>query len=328
MDYKMKDGVKMSRIALGTWAIGGFNWGGTDERRSVKTIKSAVEKEICVIDTAPAYGFGKSEEIVGRAIKDMDRENIVISTKVGIDWDGKKTFRNSSGERIEKEIEDSLKRLGTDHVDVYYVHWPDPLVDFRETARTMKDLYNSGKIRAIGVSNYNVDQMERFRTEAPIHFCQPPYNIFEREIEKNGIMDYCRENGIGMMTYGALCRGLLSGKMKKDREFKGDDLRNIDPKFQEPRFDQYLEAVDRIEKLASDRYGKGILEFAVRWILDRGVGTAIWGARKPSQLKPIDDIWDFRIDEDDMKEIDKILDETIEDPVGPEFMAPPNRGNA
>jgi aryl-alcohol dehydrogenase-like predicted oxidoreductase len=328
MDYKMKDGVKMSRIALGTWAIGGFNWGGTDERRSVKTIKSAVEKEICVIDTAPAYGFGKSEEIVGRAIKGMDRENIVISTKVGIDWEGEKTFRNSSGERIEKEIDDSLKRLGTDHVDIYYVHWPDPLVDFRETARTMKELYNSGRIRAIGVSNYNVDQMERFRTEAPIHFCQPPYNIFEREIEKNGIMDYCRENGIGMMTYGALCRGLLSGKMKKDREFKGDDLRKIDPKFQEPRFDQYLKAVDRIEKLASDRYGKGILEFALRWILDKGVETAIWGARKPSQLEPIDDIWDFSIDEDDMKEIDKVLDETIDDPVGPEFMAPPNRGNA
>lgn len=324
MEYIETGGLRMSRIALGTWAIGGFMWGGTDEKRSVDTIRTAVEKGITVIDTAPAYGFGRSEEIVGKAISGMDREEIVISTKVGIEWIGEDLYRNSSKERIMKEIDDSLKRLGTEYVDIYYIHWPDPLVDIRETASTMEDLYEEGKIRAIGVSNYSVEQMEVFRTEAPLHFCQPPYNIFERDIE-DGVMDYCKANDIGLMTYSALCRGLLSGKMSRDRDFKGDDLRNTDPKFQEPRFGQYLEAVKKIEERADEKYDKGLLEFALRWLLDRGIETPIWGARKPKQLDPVENIWDFEIDRKTMDGVDRIISEKVKDPAGPEFMAPPDR---
>jgi aryl-alcohol dehydrogenase-like predicted oxidoreductase len=324
LEYLVTEGLKVSRVALGTWAIGGFMWGGTDEKRSLDTIRTAVERGITVIDTAPAYGFGRSEEIVGKAISEMDREEIIISTKVGIEWIGQDLRRNSSKERILKEIDDSLKRLGTEYVDIYYVHWPDPLVDIRETASTMEDLYEEGKIRAIGVSNYSIEQMELFRTEASLHFCQPPYNIFERDIE-DGVMDYCKTNDIGLMTYGALCRGLLSGKMTGDRDFKGDDLRNIDPKFKKPRFDQYLEAVEKLGELAEEKYDKGLLEFSLRWILDKGIEVPIWGAREPQQLEPVNNIWDFEIDPETMNEVDRIIDENVKDPSGPEFMAPPDR---
>ncbi|MGM0601090.1 MAG: aldo/keto reductase [Candidatus Rifleibacteriota bacterium] len=314
----------LSRVSLGTWAIGGWMWGGTDEQASIKTIHSALDRGINLIDTAPVYGFGRSEEITGKAIKEYGkRENIYISTKAGLEWNNDNVFRNSTRARIFKEIEDSLKRLQTDYIDIYYIHWPDPLVDFEETAMAMKELLNQGKIRAIGVSNYNPQQMLAFEKTTPIHFCQPPYNIFERGIE-NDIKPYCEEKGIKLMTYGALCRGLLSGKMTKDREFKGDDLRKIDPKFQGERFEQYLAATEKLKNLASD-FNKSLLAFSVRWILDQGVDIALWGGRKPEHMQPTDEIWGWQIDEKTKSKVNEILQQTISNPVGPEFMAPPSR---
>jgi aryl-alcohol dehydrogenase-like predicted oxidoreductase len=166
--------------------------------------------------------------------------------------------------------------------------------------------------------------MDTFRKIAPIHICQPPYNIFEREIEDD-VKPYCHDNDIALMTYGALCRGLLSGKMSKDRDFEGDDLRKMDPKFQSPRFDQYLNAVEELTKLASDRYHKEILPFAVRWVLDMGVDIALWGGRRPDQMEPVPEVFGWSIDEIGKEKVDEILKDTIKDPVGPEFMAPPSR---
>jgi len=317
---------KASRIGLGTWAIGEWMWGPQSKEDSLATIKAALDKGISLIDTAPAYGFGKSEEIVGQAIDEYGgRDDIIIATKVSIDWDeDHHVYRNGSRERVFKEIEDSLERLRTDFIDLYQVHWPDPLTPIEVTAKAMKELFDEGLIGAIGVSNYSPEQMEEFQKYAPLHTCQPPYNIFERQIEDD-IIPYCEKNEIYLITYGALCRGMLSGKMSKEREFEGDDLRNADPKFEEPRFSQYLDAVDKLEDFARNKYNKELISLAVRWILDQGVETALWGARKPSQVEPFEKVMGWSLNEKDLQQIKTIVDETVRNPVGPEFMAPPTR---
>ena len=317
--------LKISRVALGTWAIGGWMWGGTDEAESVSTIHAALDHGINVIDTAPVYGFGRSEEIVGKAITDGRlRSRVLIATKAGLEWRDGKIFRNASRERIQFEIEESLRRLQTDHIDIYQIHWPDPLTPIEETADAMQTLYRQGKIRAIGVSNFSVSQMEQFHSSAPLHVLQPPYNLFERGIEAE-ILPFCGKNGIATFGYGALCRGLLSGRMRPDTIFNGDDLRRADPKFQEPRFGQYLAAVQRLDRLAKERFDKRVIHLAVHWMLDQGITTALWGARHPSQLQPVDEVSGWSLDASAKAEIDRILSDVIKDAVGPEFMAPPAR---
>jgi aryl-alcohol dehydrogenase-like predicted oxidoreductase len=332
LDTKAAKGAEtsltVSRIGLGTWAIGGWMWGGTDDQESVKTIRAAVERGVNLIDTAPAYGFGRSEEIVGRAIAEGQlRSRVAIATKVGLEWKDGRVFRNASRDRILREVEDSLRRLRTDYIDIYQVHWPDPLVPIEETAAAMQSLLDQGKIRAIGVSNFSTAQIERFRRVAKLHVVQPPYNLFEREIEAE-LLPYCRQSGLTTLTYGALCRGLLSGKLQEDAHFGGDDLRLTDPKFQSPRYSQYLAAVRRLEQFASERYGKRVIHLAVRWLLDQGATTALWGARHPGQLQPIDKVFGWSLDTGAKAEIDRIVRESIPNPVGPEFMAPPPRPQA
>ena len=315
--------VKASRIALGTWAIGGWMWGGTDEDEAIRTIHAALEDGINLIDTAPVYGFGHSEEVVGKALAGGRRDAALIATKVGIDWTSGKILRNSSPQRLRQELEDSLRRLRTDVIDIYQVHWPDESVPIEETARTLDAFRREGKIRAIGFSNFSPAQMDRFRKAAPLATVQPPYNLFEREIEAD-VLPYAEQHGLVVLAYGALCRGLLAGKITATTRFEGDDLRKSDPKFQPPRLGQYLEAVARLDRLARERFGKSVLELAVRWLLDRSDKTiALWGARRPDQLEPVKEVMGWRLDTGTMDEIDRILAETIKDPVGPEFMAPP-----
>jgi len=317
--------LQVSRIALGTWAIGGWMWGGSEEKESIETIRAALEQGITVVDTAPVYGFGHSEEIVGKALAGSGlRSRAVIATKVGLEWHDGKVFRNASRARIALEVEESLRRLRTDYIDIYQVHWPDPLVPMEETAAAMAGLYKQGKIRAIGVSNFSVEQMEAFRRVAPLHVLQAPYNLFERGIEDQ-ILPYCRRNNIAVLGYGALCRGLLSGRMRPDTTFSGDDLRRNDPKFQPPRFTQYLAAVQRLDLLAQYRYGKRVIHLAVRWMLEQGVTAALWGARRPDQLAAVAEVGGWSIDASVKAEIDRVLRERIKEPVGPEFMAPPPR---
>jgi aryl-alcohol dehydrogenase-like predicted oxidoreductase len=319
--------LDISRVALGTWAIGGWMWGGTDEAESIATLRAAVEHGVDLIDTAPAYGFGRSEEIVGKALAGSLRSRVRIATKTGLEWRNGTVFRNASRARILKEVDDSLRRLQSDHIDVYQVHWPDPLVAMEETAGAMRTLFEQGKIGAIGVSNFSVAQMDLFRRVAPIHVLQPPYNLFERHIDAE-VLPYCRKNDIATFGYGALCRGLLSGRMRADTKFDGDDLRRSDPKFQQPRFGQYLAAVERLDELARRRFGKRVIHLAVRWMLDQGITTALWGARHPGQLAPIDEVSGWALDASAKTEIDLILAATVTDPVGPEFMAPPARSLA
>ncbi len=317
---------KVSRIGLGTWSIGGFNWGGTDEQAAIETIINALEHGITLLDTAPVYGLGRAEELVGRALQHYGkRQEVIIATKVGLEWRGEQIFRNSSKIRIMQEIDDSLRRLKTDYIDVYQVHWPDPLVPIGETAAAMNQLYREGKIRAIGVSNYSLEQLNLFRQVAPLHTVQPPYNLFERNVEKD-VLPYCHSQGISTLTYGSLCRGLLSGKMRPDTQFRGDDVRKLDPKFQQPRYEQYLKAVERLDEFARKNLGRHVLELAMRWTLDQPfVNVALWGARHPTQLTPVSAIDGWNLDGAAMKAIDEIVRDSVTDPIGPEFMAPPTR---
>jgi aryl-alcohol dehydrogenase-like predicted oxidoreductase len=315
--------LKVSRVALGTWAMGGWMWGGTDQRESIATIHAALHQGINLIDTAPVYGFGVSEEIVGAALEGV-RDQVVIATKTGLEWRDGKIYRNATRARILREVDDSLRRLRTDYIDIYQVHWPDPLVPVEETAEAMRSLYEQGKIRAIGVSNFSVAQMERFRRVAPLHVLQPPYNLFERAIETE-ILPYCRANDIVTLGYGALCRGLLSGRMGPDTTFDGDDLRRVDPKFQAPRFAQYLDAVRQLDELAQRRFHRRVIHLAVRWMLDQGISVALWGGRRPDQVEAALDVAGWSLNATHRALIELIVNMAVRDPVGPEFMAPPQR---
>lgn len=319
------DGIpsSISRVGLGTWAIGGWMWGGSNDAESIKTIQHALDIGISLIDTAPAYGFGHSEEVVGKALADQGRrDKAVLATKVGLEWVDGKVYRNSTPVRIRQEIEDSLRRLRTDRIDIYQVHWPDPLVRIEDTAETLLELKREGKILALGVSNHSPEQMDAWRAVAPLHSTQPPYNIFEREIE-NDVLPYALQHKLLVLSYGAICRGLLSGTMKANRKFDGDDLRLSDPKFQRPCFIQYLKAADRLGQYALQNHGKSLLAFAIRWILDRGeTMTALWGARNAHQIDSVEEAFGWKLSGDDYAEVDRILRETIRNPVGPEFMAP------
>ncbi|MGH8445991.1 MAG: aldo/keto reductase, partial [Solimonas sp.] len=301
----------VSRVALGTWAIGGWKWGGTEESDAIATIQAAVDAGINLIDTAPVYGFGRSEERVGKALAGGRRQRAVIATKVCMNWDaGHKVFRDSRPARIRQEIEDSLRRLGTDYIDLYQVHWPDTTVAIEDTAAELDKLRQAGKILAIGVSNYSPAQMAAFRTAAPLASVQPPYNLFERGGEAD-VLPYAQDAGLAVLAYGPLCRGLLSGRISETTSFEGDDLRGYDPKFVMPRRLQYLAAVSALDALARQRHGRGVLALAVRWVLDRGNTIALWGARRPAQLAPVGEAFGWSLSADDMAEIEAILARTV-----------------
>ncbi|MEA3013790.1 MAG: hypothetical protein QOD42_2335 [Sphingomonadales bacterium] len=322
---ELGNNATVSRVGLGTWAIGGWMWGGSDAGEAIETIRGAVDRGVTLIDTAPVYGFGRSEEIVGEALAKGDlRRRAQIATKSGLNWRDGEPYRDSRPSRIRQEIEDSLRRLRTDYIDIYQIHWPDPQTPMGDTARVLGDLYDEGKIRAIGVSNFSPEQMNDFREVRPIETVQSPYNLFEREIEQD-VLPYANATGLVVLGYGALCRGLLSGRMTADRVFAGDDLRKTDPKFQSAHLSRYLAAVAELESFARERFGKSVLALAVRWVLDRGPTAALWGARRPDQLDPLDEILGWTIDEAAMAEIDAILRRHVPEPIAPDFMAPPIR---
>jgi aryl-alcohol dehydrogenase-like predicted oxidoreductase len=321
--------IEVTRIGLGTWAIGGSMWGGTDEETSIDTVRAAIERGITLIDTAPVYGFGTSERFVGTAISDFcDRDDVVLATKVGLNWKDGKIFRDSRPERIREEVKASLDRLQTDHIDIYQVHWPDDETPMRVTAETMKELYDEGLIRAIGVSNFSVEQMKEFRRHAPLHVSQPPLNLFEREAGED-IVPYCREHGITVLSYSGLCRGMLTGKLTPSTTFSGDDLRRNDPKFQSPYFERYLEAVKKLNEYALWRYDRTVMQLAIRWVLDYGHdGVALWGARTPNQTAPMPGAMGWTLDEAARGAIEEIISSNVTEMPKrsvSSFLGPPHR---
>jgi aryl-alcohol dehydrogenase-like predicted oxidoreductase len=321
-------GVNVSRIGLGTWAIGGLEWGAVPDDVAISTCLGALERGINLIDTAPIYGHGHAEEIVGQAMRAHGRrEDFFVATKAGLEWNERSVFANSTAPRLRAELEASLRRLGTDYIDLYQVHWPDSRTPITETAALLAEFQRQGKVRALGVSNFSIAQMEEFRAVAPLASNQLPYNLFERGIEccEHGecLLSWCKEHNIAILTWSTLCRSLLAGRVTRGMSFDEKDIRHVDPKFREPRFSEYMTAVERLATFARKRYDKTILELAARWVLDQpGVSVALWGAKRPEQLDAVRGVIGWKLDADAMAEIDRIVNESVTDPVGPEYLAP------
>ncbi len=317
-----KTDLNVSPLALGTWVTGGWAWGGSDENESLQAVLRTFESGINFVDTAPVYGFGKSEEIVGRALKEWGSEKIVVATKCGLEWDEKERIRrNASPERLMKEVDESLRRLGTDKIDLYQIHWPDPQVPFEESIRALLKARDQGKIRYIGLSNFNRSQLEECLKAGPVFSLQPPFNIFEREAE-NELLPFCIEQGIATLGYGGLCRGLLTGKFKGTEQFRKGDLRRADPKFKPDRFKKYVAAVNEIKKLAKS-YDKTPAQFALRWAVQQtGITCVIAGARTPKQAEDNAGAFGWTIADADLAKVDEIVARHIDEPMGPGFMSP------
>ncbi len=305
-------GPEVTEIGLGTWAIGGswqFGWGPSDDVESIKTIQRAIDLGINWIDTAAAYGLGHSEEIVGKAVKDR-RQNIYLATKCGLRWNEKgKIHNNLSPDSIRKEAEDSLKRLQTDVIDLYQIHWPDPSSSLEKAWQTMSTLQKEGKVRWIGVSNFNVKQMETCEAIAHIDSLQPPYNILEPDAEKD-LFPYCQKKNIGVVAYSPMASGLLTGSFEKSKLAK-DDWRQRDPRFQEPRLSRVLSLVDELRTIAQ-KYGKTVAQLAIAWVLRHpAVTSAIVGARRVDQVEQNVGGTGWTLEQEDISRIDELLSELL-----------------
>ncbi len=314
MDYtKISDtNIEVSPIGLGTWVMGGWMWGGADENDALDAIEVSVEGGVNLIDTAPIYGFGKAETIVGKFLKKLNsREKIIISTKFGLEWDDNgRINRNCSKRRVLSEIDDSLKRLQTDYIDIYHVHWPDSKTPIEETLSVLSDLKDSGKIRSIGLSNFSIDQLKNALSLCKIDLLQPPFNMFNQH-SKQKLIPYCEQNNISVLTYSSLCSGMLTGKFSKTSVFPKGDLRKFDRKFKGESFIKYLAVVDELKKIASQK-GVTITQLAIEWTINQqGVDCALIGARNRRQaqenIKPLSQQV-FR--KDDFDKVDKILAKT------------------
>ncbi|WP_377890149.1 aldo/keto reductase [Alkalihalobacillus sp. R86527] len=309
-----KSNVKATRIALGTWAIGGSGWGGTDEKESIETIQEAIDKGVTMIDTAPAYGQGLSEELVGKAIasSNVKREDLVIATKAGIGFTEDSNYRDTRASRLEKELHESLNRLQTDYIDVYQIHWPDTDVSIEETATKMKEFYEEGKIHAIGVSNFSPEQMDEWQKYAPIHTSQMHLNMLQRYLID--WFEYCKKHDIATLSWGSLAHGMLTGKYTKDASFSDDDLRSKIELFQGERFPSMIDAVEELERFG-EKKDLNVIQLAIRWLLDHeyGADVALWGARKPSQMDGVEGADNVTLSNVDLKQIDDILYKHVDD---------------
>jgi aryl-alcohol dehydrogenase-like predicted oxidoreductase len=303
--------LDLSVIGLGSYAIGGdwyFGWGLQDDEESITAILHGIEKGINWIDTAPIYGCGHSEEIVGKAINGLSSKPI-ISTKCGHVCDNRGDPVFSLGrENIRIDVERSLKRLQIDVIDLCQIHWPNPEKDVEEAWSVLVELVKEGKIRYIGVSNFDVEQMQRIQSIHPVAFLQPPYSILERGIE-NRILDYCMQSNIGVIAYSPMQQGLLTGKFSKERlqNLPAKDVRHKMPHFQEPQFSANLELADGLYSIA-EKNDCTVAQLAIAWVLRRPeVTAAIVGTRRPSQIKETVLAGDLKISEDAISAINKLI---------------------
>lgn len=289
--------IYVSPIILGTWAIGGWMWGGTDEKESIKAIRASIDAGINTIDTAAIYGFGASEQIVGKAIKGR-RDEVVIATKCGMRWDthegsepwpqkdmhGKDIVirKNSKPASIIHECEQSLKRLGVDVIDLYQLHWPDLTTPFEESWNAMVQLQHEGKVRAIGVSNYSVEQLKRSHSVRHVDSIQPPYSLIRRGIEKD-LIPFCQRHQIGVIVYSPLERGLLTGRVSVDREFPVGDHRRDGELFTRENRQRVLDTLEEIRPIA-ERHKATFSQIILNCTIHMpGITAAIVGARGPDQ---------------------------------------------
>lgn len=302
MQYRKlgKHGPEISAIGFGSWAAGG-DWGGQDDQLSAESVRAALDAGVTFFDTAPVYGKGHSEEVIGKALGG-DRNKVVLATKCGMVWDENKTVsKNGSYQSILREAEDSLRRLGTDYIDLYQMHWPDTDTPAEETMRAMEKLVQDGKVRYVGVSNYNVPLLEKSLAVRHVDSLQPPYSILRPAVEKE-ILPYCLEKGIGVVSYSALTSGLLSGNYTYDTKFGENDWRSRN----KAHTLDLRSNVDRAEKLKviANRLGVTLPQLAVAYILMHpAITSAIVGVRKPDHILSVLPAIDVKLDEVTLAEI-------------------------
>ncbi|MBL8164344.1 MAG: aldo/keto reductase [Anaerolineae bacterium] len=304
--------LQITPIGFGAWAIGGsgweYGWGPQDDADSIATIHAALDSGINWVDTAPAYGLGHSETIVARALKGRANRPYVF-TKCSLVWGADRKLDNSlKAASLRREVEDSLRRLQVDVIDLYQIHWPNPDPDIEEGWDTLAKLREEGKVRWIGVSNFSVAQMQRVAPTAPITSLQPPYSLIRREIEAE-ILPYCEQNNIGVIVYSPMQAGLLTGAMtlERARRLPDDDWRSREDDFKEPRLVRHLKLVDVLTDIGG-RHGYSPGEVAVAWTLRLPAVTgAIVGARSPHQIEGIIGAMDFRLSADEIAEIEAFV---------------------
>jgi len=296
-------GLQASVVGLGTWAIGGWMWGGTDEAEAIRAIQAALDAGMNLIDTAPAYGFGRSEEIVGKAIAGR-RDDVVLATKCGLVWHVEKgehffdsdeqhpghgeakyrVHRYLGTESIRYEVEESLRRLGVDCIDLYQTHWQDPTTPIAETMGCLLKLKEEGKIRAIGVSNADKEQVQAYQAAGPLDAAQEKYNMLDRGLE-GGLLPHYRKTNMSLLSYSSMARGLLTGKVGPDRTFEEGDQRANDARFSIDNRKRVLKMLDEFRPIA-ERHSVSLAQLVIAWTVSRpGVTYALCGARNPQQAE-------------------------------------------
>ena len=289
-----RSNIEASAIGLGTWAIGGWMWGGTDEAKSISAIQASIDEGVSLIDTAPAYGQGLSEEIVGKAIAGR-RDKVVLATKCGLVWhtqkgnhffdyDGKPVHRYLGKDSIVQEVEQSLKRLGTDYIDHYITHWQDPTTPISETMEALETLKAQGKIRSIGASNTTVDDVKAYLAAGQLDAIQEEYSMIKRDIEETHV-PLCLQEKVSVLSYSSLALGLLTGKIGPDRTFEGDDQRKDNPRFSVENRRKVAELMRAIAPIA-EAHGATKAQVVIAWTLQQpGITFSLCGARDPEQAR-------------------------------------------
>jgi len=303
--------LQLTTIGLGTWAMGGpweFGWGQQDDNQAIGAILTALDLGINWIDTAAVYGCGHSEELIAKAIKQTSKKPL-ITTKCGLLWDNQRKKINClKKDSIISECHNSLKRLDIDVIDLYQIHWPIPDEDIEQAWEAMAILLEQGKVRYIGVSNFNIEQIKRVQAIYPVASLQPPYSMIHREVEDQ-MLEFCAENNIGVIAYSPMQRGLLTGKFNHERlaNLPTDDHRRTNHDFQEPQFSATLELVEQLREIAQ-RNGKPLAQLAINWVFRRTeVTSAIVGARNPDQIKETVSAGDWNLAKDDIEKIEYLL---------------------
>ncbi|MDP9284952.1 MAG: aldo/keto reductase, partial [Actinomycetota bacterium] len=302
-------GLQITRVGFGAWAIGGggweFGWGPQKDEESIAAIRRALELGINWIDTAAAYGFGHSEEVVGRAIAGLAQRPYIFTKASLVEGPGRSVVHSLKRDSILREVGDSLERLGVDAIDLYQIHWPIPEQDLEEGWSAFAELKEQGLVRHIGVSNFSVAQLERIRQIAPVETLQPPYSLVARAVEEQ-ILPYAEREGIGVIVYSPMGSGLLTGRMSRERieRLPDDDWRAHDPRFREPQLSRHLALVDRLAAVAA-RYDTTPGAMAVAWTLrNPAVDAAIVGFRRPDQVDPILAAAGLRLTDSDVAQIE------------------------
>ena len=306
--------MEITTIGFGSWAIGGSGWraawGPQDDQEAIGAIKQALELGINWIDTAAVYGLGHSEELVAQALKGVS-ERPYVFTKCSMVWDENGEIGNVlKKDSVKQECEDSLRRLQTDVIDLYQIHWPNPDEDIEEGWKALAELKDEGKVRHIGVSNFGVGQMKRIQEVYPLETLQPPYNLIDRGVEEE-MLPYCEENNIGVIVYSPMKSGLLTGKMTPDRiqNLPSDDWRRNAPQFNEPRLSRNLELVGLLEDIGNE-HAKSSAEVSIAWTLRHpAVTAAIVGGRRPDQVDGIIEAAEFRLSDDEVERIESFIRE-------------------